>query len=86
MTWSELEELLLKEYADEGTTIEVMRSLVKLVQLKDETSGELGAKAEKLAPMAFPKEFRNNAAMQAQLADLYVKALQGERVWDNVIK
>lgn len=40
---TQLEELLLKEYADEETTIEVMRSLVKLVQLKDETSGELGA-------------------------------------------
>lgn len=33
LTWSELEELLIKEYTIEGTAIEAMRSLMKLMQL-----------------------------------------------------
>lgn len=68
LTWKELEELLIEQYADEGTATETMRSLIKLVQLKEETPGELGIRVEKLTTLAFPEEVRNNAIMQ--LADL----------------
>lgn len=65
LTWKEPEELLLREYADEGTAIEITRSLMKLVQLRDKTPGELGVMSEKLATLAFPEEVTNNAVMQA---------------------
>lgn len=78
LTWKELEELLIGEYADEGTLIEAMRSLMKLAQLRDKSAGELGVRVEKLATVAFLEEVRNNTIMQAQLADLYVEVLQNE--------
>lgn len=39
-----------------------------------------------MATLVCPKEVRNNAVMQAQLADLYVEALQNERIQQDVIK
>lgn len=38
LIWKVLEELLIGEYADEGTVIEAMRSLMKLAQLRDQIS------------------------------------------------
>lgn len=76
VTWKELEELQIGEYADEGTATETMK------QLRDETPREL----EKLATLAFPEEVRINAIMQAQLADLYVEVLQNEHIWHDIIK
>lgn len=35
----------MKEYADDGTAIEAMRNLMKLVQLKDETLREIGRRS-----------------------------------------
>lgn len=52
----EKEELLVEEYADEGTTIEAMRGLMKLVQVRGETPGELRVRAKKLATLVFPEE------------------------------
>lgn len=66
--------------------IEAMRSLMKLVQLRDETSRELGVSAEKQDTLAFPKEMRNNTIMQAQLTNWYMEALQNERIRHDVIK
>lgn len=63
-----------------------MRALLKLSQLRDETPGELGARAGKLSSLAFPEVVRDNAVMQAQLADLYVEALSDERVRHDVLK
>lgn len=50
LTWKELKE----EYADEGTEIEAMRSLIKLVQIRGETPGELRVRTEKMATLVFP--------------------------------
>ncbi len=36
--------------------------------------------------MAFPEVVRDNAVMEAQLADLYVEALSDERVRHDVLK
>lgn len=47
MIWKELQELLIGEYANEGTAIETIRSHIKLVQLRDETLGELGVRMKK---------------------------------------
>lgn len=68
------------------TATEAMRSPMKLVQLKDETPRELGDRVEKLATLPFLKEARSNTTMQAQLADLYVEALQNERIWNDIKK
>lgn len=54
LTWKELEELLVEEYANEETAIEAMRSLMKLVQIRGETLEKLGVRAEKMATLAFP--------------------------------
>lgn len=56
LTWKVLEELLIGEYADEGTAIEAIRSFMKLVQLRNKNPGELGVRTEKLATLAFPEE------------------------------
>lgn len=85
LTWERLEELLTGEFADGGTAMEAMRALLKMTQLRDETTGELGARAEKLSSVAFP-DVKNNAVMQAQLADLYVEALSDERIRHDVLK
>lgn len=63
-----------------------MKRLIKLVQLRDKNPWGLGVKAEKLAILSFPEEVRNYAIMQAQVADLYVEALQNEHIWHDVIK
>lgn len=42
-----------------------MRALLKLIQLRDETPGELGWGAEKLASLPFPEDVRTNSVMQA---------------------
>lgn len=86
LSWERLKGLLTKEFTDEGTAIEAMRALLKLTQLRDETPGELGARAGKLSSLAFPEVVRDNAVMQAQLADLYVEALSDERVRHDVLK
>lgn len=86
LTWKELEQLNIGEYADEGTAIEVMRSLMKLVHLRNKTTGELGVRSENLATLDFPEELTNNAVMQAQLAELYIEALQNECIRHDVIK
>lgn len=86
LAWEEVKKLLTKEFADEGTAIEAMRALLKLTQLREETPGELGARAGRLSSLAFPEVVRDNAVMQAQLADLYVEALSDERVRHDVLK
>lgn len=55
LTWKELEELLVEEYAKEKTAIVAMRSLMKLVQIRGETFGNLGVRAEKMATLALSK-------------------------------
>lgn len=67
-TWSELEELIIKEYADDATAIEAMCSLMKLMPLKEVTPGALGVCSEKLVALTFPEEVRRNTIMQVQLA------------------
>lgn len=86
LTWERLEELLTREFADKGTAIEAMRALLKMTQLRDETPGELRARAEKLSSVAFPDVVKNNGVMQAQLADLYVEALSDEHIHHDVLK
>lgn len=77
---------MTREFADEGTAIEAMRALLKMTQLRDKTPGKLGARLEKLSLLAFPEVVRNNAVMQAQLANLYVEALSDERIRHNALK
>lgn len=48
MTWTELEGLLIGEYADKRTAMEAMKILMKLAQMKDEFPGETGLRADKL--------------------------------------
>lgn len=67
LTWGRLEELLIQEYANEWMAIEAMRGPMKLAQLKDETTRELGVRAEKLATLAFPEEVKTNAMMRAYI-------------------
>lgn len=76
----------MEEYADEGTAIEAMGGLKKLVQIRVKTPGELGIRAEKISTLAFPGELRHNSVIQSQLAYLYVEALQNERIQHDVIK
>lgn len=76
LMWADLQNLLIKEFADEGTAI----------QVKDETRRELGARATKLSTIALPGEIRDNAAIQMQLPDLYVDASENERIRHDVIK
>lgn len=59
---------------------------MKLAQAKIETPRELGTRATKLSALAFPEEAKENADIQAQLADLFVNALEKERIRYNVIK
>lgn len=66
LTWTELEGLLVGEYADEGTAVEAMRSLMKHAHVKDESPGELGTRAMKLSTLVFPEEIRKDTTVQAQ--------------------
>lgn len=75
LAWAELENLLIKEYVDEGMATDAMRSLIKLTQTRKEMTKELGARVTKLLTIAFPEEVRENATIQVQLADLFVDAL-----------
>lgn len=86
LTWAELEDLLIREFADEATAIEAMRSLMTLAQWKGESPGDLGVRAERLASLAFTNEIRDNAAIQTLLVDLYVEALHNERIRHDAIK
>lgn len=45
LSWSEFEGLYIKEFANEGTAIGSMRSLIKLMQLKNKTPGGLGQRS-----------------------------------------
>lgn len=56
---------MIGEYLDKRTTVEAIRNLLKLAQIKSKFPGELGVRDKKLA-------------IQAQFADLYVEALQNE--------
>lgn len=85
MSWTELKRLMVIEHADVGMVVEAMRSLMKLVQTKGKSPGELGERDEELAVMAFP-EVSGNATIQAQLANLYVEAFQNECIRYNMIK
>lgn len=76
LTWVELEELLVGEYADEGMAVEAMRSLIKLAQMKGKSPRELGVRVTKLSAFTFPEEIRENVAIQVQLVDLYVEATE----------
>lgn len=69
LTWRELEELIIKEYADECIVIEAMRGFMRLVPLKDVTPGDLGARPEKLATLSFSEDIRSNVIMQVQLTE-----------------
>lgn len=80
LTWTELEGLLIAEYADEGMAVEAMRNLMKLAQMKEKSTRELGVRAEKLAALVIPEEVRENVGIQAQLADLYVEVLQNKHI------
>lgn len=77
---------MTQEFANKGKVIEAMRALLKLVQLRNETPGELGTRVEKLATLAFLENVKDNAVMQVQLADLYVEALTDEHIRHNVLK
>lgn len=77
---------MIKEYADEGTAIEAMWRLIKLIQTKEETTTELGERATKLSTIAFPEEVRENVTIQVQLADLFVDALGNKPIRHDMIK
>lgn len=38
LTWEKLEEWITQEFTEEGMTVEAMRALLNLTQLKNETS------------------------------------------------
>lgn len=86
LTWTELEVLLVGGYVNKETAVEAMKSLMKLAQMKGKSPGDLEVKAQKLAALAFPEEIRENIAIQAKLADLYVEALQNEHLWHDAMK
>lgn len=84
LTWEKLEGLVTEEFADEGTAIEAMRTLLK--ELKDESPEDLGPWVEELASLAFAEDVTANAVLQAQLADLYVGGgLSEERIRPDVL-
>lgn len=60
--------------------IEVMRSLMNLTQAMDKTTRELRTRAMKLSTMTFPEEIRENATIRVQPVDLFVNALENERI------
>lgn len=66
--------------------VESMRSFMKLDQVKDDTPGELGTKAIRLSALDFPEEVRENAAIQAELVDLYVNVLKNACISQRIIK
>lgn len=68
------------------TNVVAIRGLVTLAQTKGKSLGQLGVRTEELAVLAFPGKVREKAAIQTQLADLYVEALQNERIRGDVIK
>lgn len=87
MAWTELEVLLVGEYADEGTAVESLRILIKLGQMKGESSEELGVRTEKLAALAFHEKVNENVAMQTQLPDQCMwKHLKTTRIRHDIIK
>lgn len=75
-----------KEYTEDGTVIETTRCLIKLTEAGDETAGNSEAIATKLSSLAIPDEVKENAAIQAQLANLFTDALKNERIRQDVIK
>lgn len=59
---------------------------MRLTQVRDETPGNLGEGATKLSDLVFPEEVKENAAIQAQLADFFVDVLENERIRHEVIR
>lgn len=55
--WADLENLLIKVYADEGRAIEAMRGLTNLTEARDQTTRELGTRATNLSAIAFPEKY-----------------------------
>lgn len=80
MTWTDLEGLLIVEHVDEGTAVEIMRSLMKLAQARDKSLEELETRVIKLSVLAFSEEVRKSTTIQVKLADLYVEVLQNEHI------
>lgn len=79
----DLENLLIKEYANEGMVIEATMSSM---ESRDEMTRELGSRTMKLSTIAFLEEAKENAAIQVQLADLLVDVLENECIRHNMIK
>lgn len=63
-----------------------MISLTRFTQVRDEIPGQLGARATKLSALAFPEEVRENAAIQVQLVDLFVDALENKCIRPDIIR
>lgn len=57
---------------------------MRLAQERNEGPEELGKRAKRLASPAFPEEVRENAAIQVQLADLFVAALQDKHIQHEI--
>lgn len=74
-----------KQYAGDGTVIENIRCLIKLTVAGDETPENLQDIATKLSSLAIPDEVKENASIQAQLANLFTDALKNERIRHDVI-
>lgn len=66
--------------------IKAMRNIMKLNYASDETPGELVARVTKLSALAFPGKVRENAAIQLQLADLFVDVLANKHIRHDAIK
>lgn len=62
--WDDLENLMIKEYRDEVTVIEAVRSLMNLIQARGEMTRKLGARSTKLSTMGLPEEVKENTAIQ----------------------
>lgn len=76
----ELVKLLTGEY-----TIEDMRGIIVLTQVRDKTPGEIGARARRLSVLTFPENVRENAVIHAKLAGKFFDVLKIECIRYDVI-
>lgn len=63
-----------------------MRGHRTLTQTGNETPDLLEARRMKLSDLAFSEEVQKDAVIQAQLVDLFIDALEKERIKQDVIK
>ena len=83
--WNNFKDELMSYFANEATSVDAMRTLMVLRQERGQTLQELANRAHNLAKLAYG-EAKDTAVLQAQLAELFAKAIADREVSMDTMK